>query len=235
MRAWLRKKINPVVPVHIFVPAALCVLVNCLAYYGTRALMQGARHYNLTTAVDRFIPFHPGWVLIYLGSFVFWIVGYLVIAKQGKEHWYRFVLTDIMAKLLCGVCFLVIPTTNVRPEITGDGAMERLMAAIYAVDAPTELFPSIHCLESWLCYIGVRGQKKVPEWYRSFACVFAVMVFASTQFTKQHYLVDIAGALLLAEGCYYLAQRTNWYRPVMRVCERITACLFGSEEEQHAE
>ena len=72
-----------------------------------RVLMQDARHYDLTTAADRFLPFHPGWVLIYLGSFAFWIVGYLVIAKQGKEHWYRFVVTDIMAKLLCGICFLV--------------------------------------------------------------------------------------------------------------------------------
>ena len=194
MRTWLRKKVNPIVPLYTLFPAALCVFVNFLAYYGSRTLMKDARHYDLTTVADRFIPFHPGWVIVYLGSFAFWVVGYCMVAKQGKEHWYRFVLTDIM-------------------------------------DDPTELFPSIHCLESWLCYIGVRGQKKAPEWYRSFACVFAVMVFASTQFTKQHYLVDMAGALLIAEGCWFLAQRTNLYRPLLLAGEWVTHLLFGSEEE----
>lgn len=231
MRTWLRKKVNPIVPLYTLFPAALCVFVNFLAYYGSRTLMKDARHYDLTTVADRFIPFHPGWVIVYLGSFAFWVVGYCMVAKQGKEHWYRFVLTDIMAKIICGICFFILPTTNVRPEITGDGIFERLMIMVYNMDAPTELFPSIHCLESWLCYIGVRGQKKAPEWYRSFACVFAVMVFASTQFTKQHYLVDMAGALLIAEGCWFLAQRTNLYRPLLLAGEWVTHLLFGSEEE----
>lgn len=211
---------------------AACVFVNCLAYFGSRALMQNARHYDLTTAADRFIPFHPGWIVIYFfGSYLFWAVGFPMAARCGKERWYRLTFAEILAKLVCGVCFLVLPTTNVRPEITGDGIFWRLTAVVYALDAPTELFPSIHCLESWFCFIGVRGQKNVPEWYRSFACVFAVMVFASTQFTKQHYLIDIVGALLLAEGCFFLVQRTDWYRPFMRACERGTALLFGREEE----
>ena len=209
------------------------MFVNFLAYYGARILLKDAKHYDLTTAADRFIPFHPGWVVIYLASFAFWIVGYCIVARQGKEHWYRFVLTNIMAKIVCGICFVVLPTTNVRPEIIGNGICSQLMAMVYAMDTPTELFPSIHCLESWLCFIGVRGQKKAPDWYRSFACVFAVMVFASTQFTKQHYLIDIIGALLLAEGCWFVAQRTNWYRPLCYVGERVTRFLFGSEEEEN--
>lgn len=235
MRAWLRKKVTPIVPVYMLFPAALCASVNFLAYYGSRILMGNAKHYDLTTAADRFIPFRPGWVIIYLLSFVFWVVGYCMVARQGKEHWYRFALTNIMAKLICGICFLILPTTNVRPEIAEDGIFARLMAMVYAMDTPTELFPSIHCLESWLCYIGVRGQKKTPEWYRSFACVFAVMVFASTQFTKQHYLVDIAGALLIAEGCWFLAQRTNLYRPLLLAGEWMTSLLFGIKEEENGE
>lgn len=40
------------------------------------------------------------------------------------------------------------------------------MRFVYAVDAADNLFPSIHCLVSWFCYIGLRGRRDIPVWYR---------------------------------------------------------------------
>jgi hypothetical protein len=42
----------------------------------------------------------------------------------------------------------------------------------------------------------------------------AVAVFISTLTTKQHVLVDVAGGVILAEGCYFIAGHTRiavWY------------------------
>lgn len=231
MRIWLKKYINPIVPLYMLVPVILCVTVNWLAYFGVRAVTQTRFHFDFTTAIDNMIPFHPSWALIYVASFPFWIVGYIVIARQGREHWYRYVTAVLMAKVTCGICFLLIPTTNVRPAVTETGFYGWLINLIYSMDTPTELFPSIHCLESWFCYIGVRGQEKVPKAYRYFACLFAVLICASTQFTKQHYLVDIPAALLLAEASYYIARKTNLFRVIQKPGQKIEMFLFQNTEQ----
>ena len=93
-----------------------------------------------------------------------------------------------------------VPTTLARPEITGTGIWDQMLNLVYTVDPSANLFPSIHCLVSWFCYVGIRGQKKVPLWYQRFSCVFAVLVCISTQVTKQHYIIDLIGGILLGKN-----------------------------------
>lgn len=226
MKQWLIRKVHPWIPLYLIVPAAVCLAFNALVYNGSRALMGGKPHYDLTTALDRAIPFHPGWVWIYIASFAFWAVGYIMVARQGRTHWYRYVATVLMAKAVCGLCFLLLPTTNVRPELLEETGW--LMRLVYRLDDPTELFPSIHCLESWLCYLGVRGQKRCPKWYPGFACVSAVLIFASTQFTKQHYLIDIPAAVLIAEGAWFLTGRLDLGRFAQKAGNAAERVLFGT-------
>ena len=209
------KKYVKLIPVYGIIPLLTCFLVNDIVYFILRLFMEGAYHYDLTTSLDRMIPFVPAWVSIYFICYIFWIVNYLLVAAQGKEHLYRFVVADILSRLICGVFFVILPTTNVRPEVVGNGIWENLMRWLYAIDAPTNLFPSIHCLTSWFCYIGIRGQKKVPKWYQIFSLIFALLVCLSTQFTKQHYLVDVIGGIGLAQLCYWIAMKFDWYKPVM--------------------
>jgi membrane-associated phospholipid phosphatase len=102
----------------------------------------------------------------------------------------------------------------VRPEVTGEGFSSWLLRFLYRVDQPTNLFPSIHCLVSWLCYDGIRGKKEIPAWYRGFSCIFALLVVLSTQFTKQHYIADAAAGLILAEALFQLNKRISAYRYV---------------------
>jgi membrane-associated phospholipid phosphatase len=101
-----------------------------------------------------------------------------------------------------------------------------LMRFLYWVDSPDNLFPSIHCLTSWMCYIGIRGRRNIPLGYRIFSCLMAIAVFISTLTTKQHVLVDVVGGVLLAEGCYMITGRTRlsvWYgRFFDRLAARIT-------------
>ena len=55
------------------------------------------------------------------------------------------------------------------------------------------------------------------------------MVCASTQFTKQHYLIDLVAGIAIAELCYALTTHTNIYRKVEGFFDRITAFVFGKE------
>ena len=223
-------KRKPVVPQYAVFPLLSCVILNFIVYTGTDLLAGSWKHYDLTLPLDRAVPVIPGFVTVYLGCYVFWIVNYILIARQGEDHCIRFVTADMLSRLVCAFFYLVLPTTNVRPVLSGGGIWETLLGMVYGVDDPTRLFPSIHCLVSWFCYIGIRGRKNVPKAYRAFSCLFALLVCASTQFTKQHYIVDVIGGILLAEGMYRLAFHTQLYRFPKRVFDMLERKYFRRRE-----
>lgn len=212
------KQGKPWVPRYAAVPLLLCVVVNTIIYNGAEAVTGGWKHYNLTLAADRAIPLIPGFVVVYLGCYVFWVVNYILITRRSEEGCYRFVAADLLSKVLCGVFFLVMPTTNVRPQLLGDGWCTGLLRLLYSIDTPTRLFPSIHCLVSWLCFAGIRGRRDIPVWYRRFSFVMAFTVCLSTLVTKQHGVADVLGGVGLAEGSFWLAYHTELYRMPARLC-----------------
>lgn len=207
----LRTK-NAPIPAYAVFPLLSCVAVNCLVYMGTDAITEGWKHYDLTLPIDRAVPVVPAFASVYLGCYLFWIVNYIMIARQGEEKCIRFVTADMLSRVICAVFYLAMPTTNVRPDIAGTGLWETVLLYVYSIDPPTRLFPSIHCLVSWFCYIGIRRQKNIPKAYRIFSCFFALLVCVSTQFTKQHYIIDAIGGILIAEGTYWLAFHTQLYQ-----------------------
>lgn len=91
--------------------------------------------------------------------------------------------------------------------IAGEWNYYDLMRFLYQIDAADNLFPSIHCLVSWLCWIGVRRRLDLPAIYRHFSLAAAVAVCISTMTTRQHVLADVFGGVFLAEFCYFLAGR----------------------------
>lgn len=223
MYKWLKKHIDPIIPFDCIIPLLSCFALNMIVYSGAIAITKDWHKYDFTTSFDQKVPVIPWFVYIYLGCYLFWIANYILVGRLDKEHFYRFVTSDMLSRLVCGVFFLVIPTTNIRPEITGNALSEILMRFLYHVDAPANLFPSIHCLVSWFCYIGIRGRKEIPAWYRGFSCVFAIAVMISTQVTKQHYFIDVIGGVALAEIVYFISGHCSLYQYVMKFYDFIHA------------
>ncbi len=151
LRFWLSA-----IPDYARLPLVFVVIWNQAVYCGSKLLAAGWSHYDLTTAFDRATPFLPWTVSVYLASCVFWVLCYIYCASQEKRQAYRFLCADFLAKAVCLVFFLLLPTTNVRPAIEGSSLWCVFMRILYQMDSPTNLFPSIHCLVSWLCFLGVR-------------------------------------------------------------------------------
>ena len=209
MKTKKRDLLNRYIPLWSIVPLVTIMAVNCLIYWGSSALTAGRYHFDFTMAFDREVPLLPVFVWFYILAFPFWAVGYLLAARRGKDMFYRFVATDLTIHFICFICFILIPTTNIRPEIPGNTLSEKILALVYSLDggnSPSNLFPSIHCYVSWMCW-------KVPKWYQRFSLVFAILIIISTQVLKQHYIVDAAAALLLVEffwRFYQKGQRHKW-------------------------
>lgn len=221
------KYVTGIVPAYGLFPLVFSFVFNCLVYSGSRAIAGGWYHHNIESNLDLRLPFVPQFLIIYFGCYVFWAVNYILAARQEREQVYRFFTADIISRCVCLIIFLAYPTTNTRPVIEGNGIWDLLAGWLYSIDAADNLFPSIHCLVSWFCFIAIRKNEKIPLWYRVFSCIMAVAVFVSTLTTKQHVLVDVAGGVLLAELCYWLGRHTRMYIGYGRCFDRATTWLFS--------
>ena len=210
----MKKKVS-IVPRSMWLPLFFTLSCNALAYYGTRLVTNQRYHFNLSNSLDDKIPFLPWTVIIYFGCYIFWVVNYILGCRQEQKKAFQFMGADLIAKLVCLICFIVFPTTNVRPVIEGNSLWNQVMLYLYQIDAADNLFPSIHCLTSWFCFIAVRENKKISIWYKVFSLIFAVAVCISTLTTRLHVLIDAIAGVALAEGSYFLVAKSGfsaWYQ-----------------------
>lgn len=195
------------IPKYAIKPLALALLVNSCVYMGIAQLRRFLTFSSLETPLDTALPFLAPFVLFYVLAFVQWGLNYLLIARDSKELCYRFAFGNIIAKIICLFFFLLLPTTLARPEVTGTDLCSRLVRLIYTSDPPVNLFPSIHCLESWCCIRASFLLKKSNRTYRIATIIMSLGVFASTLFIKQHVIADVFGGIVVFEAGFWLAGR----------------------------
>ncbi len=201
------KQTNPLIPKYAIKPLALALLVNSCVYMGIAQLRRFLTFSSLETPLDTALPFLAPFVLFYVLAFVQWGLNYLLIARDSKELCYRFAFGNIIAKLICLFFFVFLPTTLARPEVTGTDLCSRLVRLIYTSDPPVNLFPSIHCLESWCCIRASFLLKKSNRAYQTATIIMSLGVFASTLFIKQHVIADVFGGIVVFEAGFWLTGR----------------------------
>lgn len=206
----MKQKISSLIPPYMRIPLLLVLIANFCTYYGTKLITANAKHYDLTIGLDIKIPFLPIFIVIYILAYVQWVFSYIFHTKQSKNSCDTIVTANIIAKMIAAVIFIILPTQTTLPEITGNSIWEQLTQMIYNADTPRTLFPSLHCLESWLCFRGAFFVKNAPKWYVPAQLIFSVLVFASTVFVKQHFIVDIFAGIAVAEIGLIIAKRKNF-------------------------
>lgn len=215
------KKVLHYIPKYAYLPLLMVVLMNFLTYNGSKIITNHLYHYNTYSFIDEIIPFVPIFISIYILSYIQWIIGFINISKENKQTCYKFLSAELIAKTICLFFFIVFPTTLIRPEIVGNSLWENLTKFIYRADAPVNLFPSIHCLESWICFRGSMSLKSVSKPYKIFMFIFSGLVCASTVLVKQHVFIDIIGGILVVEIGIFLSNKFNTGIIFEKVNERL--------------
>lgn len=183
----------------------LALAFNLLSFQGSRLLSFWRHHFDFMLPLDHQIRLVPWTIVIYIGAFVFWTVSLYFGSLQPRERSDRLFCADALTKLVSFLFFVFLPTMIMRPVDTGAGFFDRSIRLLYAADPGDNLFPSLHCCVSWLCWIWVRGKKDVPLFWRVCSLLAAIAVCISTLTTRQHVLADVAGGVLLAEACWAIA------------------------------
>ena len=205
----LPRSLENCIPAYGRRPLLAAIALQSVVYWGTKLITGAWPHRIMATALDDAFPLLPWMTVVYFGSYLFWVVNYILAVRQGEENAWRFLAADTLGKQVCMIFFLAIPTTVVRPAVPENAPFGWLLALLYAADVPDNLFPSIHCFNSWLCWAGIRGRKGVSAGYRAFSLIATLLIGVSTLATKQHVVVDVVTGFALAELCWLLAGHTK--------------------------
>ncbi|HJU76123.1 MAG TPA: phosphatase PAP2 family protein [Gemmatimonadaceae bacterium] len=185
-------------PYKVTIP--MVVLVMLVPLYLVIAGMVRGRPVNVPAiALDNAFPLQPTWALIYGSLYAYLIVLPVLVVRQ-QDHIRRTVWAYLTVWIVAYVVFLMYPTVAPRPtNVEGDGFGAWGLRALYGADPPYNCFPSIHVAHSFVsaltCY-------RVHRHVGITAIVCAVLVALSTLYTKQHYVVDVIGGVLLAVAAY---------------------------------
>lgn len=177
----------------------------CLLYLGASHL--GSREPLLLapSILDRAVPFVPWTIWLYLGQFPLTFLALWWAADDETRS--RTCYAMLAATLVAFAVFVAYPTTAERAGVGLPGATGLAYRLVYRVDVPTNCFPSLHVALAALSAAGLAAHGRGA---RAGAIGGAVLIAASTVTTKQHYLVDAVGGLVVAAGAWSLAGR--WLR-----------------------
>lgn len=203
------------------------LVMHMSVYYATKPLQMGLKHYTLDLPIDGMIPFLPEWVLIYALTFFFWLGGALLLMLQDRETCFRMYAGLGIAEIICAVFFVAFPTEIVRPEICGMAYGEKLLSQFYASDIPINLFPSMHCMMTYMMFRFFMYCRNVKKPYIIAAGIFVALVCSSTFFVKQHYVVDSIAAIVFGEVAVILCMKTS----VWKIYDRIDRKVFKTSDE----
>ena len=152
---WYQRYIGKWIPMYGLLPLIGCCLFNSMIYTGTQLTLKNAYHYDLTSALDRKIPFVPEWVLIYVLSFAFWALSYCqggegeMVSLCGGRY-------DVTAFLHGIFCFLAY---DKYPPAGCGGRIYRMADAPYLCFGCADQPVSVHSLSGKLVLL-YRGEKE---------------------------------------------------------------------------
>ena len=216
------QKIKTFIPKYAFFPIVGLFAFNSFVYFVTKLCYSPDRAFDLSLGIDKQLPFVPFFIVIYILAYVQWAIGYIIISREDSAYFGKVATANILAKIFCGICFILLPTAMVRAEVNGSGILEWLTNFIYAADTPAvNLFPSIHCLESWAVF-RCSLKLKIHVAYKIIMGIFTLLVFASVLLVKQHIALDIPAGILVFELGYLITHLTKLDVKIKRLFSKKT-------------
>src|SRR5207237_201143 len=107
------------------------------------------------------------------------------------ERYKRFIAALVVVQIIAYVFYILIPGHIVRPALDEPGFFSSVCKAIFTIDRPNTLSPSLHVANSWLIFLMLSKRPVV----RGILLTWALLIIASTLLIKQHYVIDVISGL----------------------------------------
>lgn len=162
--------------------------------------------HSLTTDLDKAIPFLKVFIVPYLIWYPFIIVTLVYLCIKHRKIYYKVLSSLIIGMLLSYIVYFFFQTTVLRPQLTGQDLITNLVRFVYNTDNPFNCFPSIHVLTTYLMMKGIRKSRNRQAVINISVYLIGILIILATQFVKQHVILDVIFAILLAEGIYKIVE-----------------------------
>ena len=162
------------------------------------------------TVFDDMIPFCEIFIIPYLLWFPYMLLAviYFVFFNKNKHEYYQLAFNLMTGMTIFLIICTVFPNgLNLRPEVfTRDNFCIELVKRIYQTDTPTNVLPSLHVYNSICCYIAISHCEKLQHsrLIQKGSLVLSILIILSTMFLKQHSVVDVVAACVMAYFMYSL-------------------------------
>lgn len=174
--------------------------------------------------LDSLIPFWEVFVIPYILWFAYVAVVMIYFMITSRRDFVRTGVFLLTGMTICLIIYTIYPNgINLKPtEFARDNFMVDIVKKIYSIDTPTNVLPSIHCLNSIGIHIGIMKSQNLSKnkWNCNGSAVLAILICLSTVFIKQHSILDMFAAIVLSIPLYYISYVFNWNRVFVKFSQR---------------
>ena len=166
--------------------------------------------------LDDFIPFNELFVIPYFLWFFYIFITVTYFFFTSKQEFFKCCAYLFIGMTICLIIYTIWPNGHIlRADIDAlgrDNVLTRIVARLYKVDTPTNVFPSIHVFNSIGALIAIYKNERLYNivWLKWSSLILTILICLSTVFLKQHSVADIFGALVLNTFMYFIIYVPAW-------------------------
>lgn len=189
---------------YLKVPVFL-TLSQVVIYFITKLFLNN--EFVLNNLLDDQIPFVPYFIYFYISWYILLFLVPIIYMKYDKKALKKYTYTNFISVLVCGIIFIIFPTTINRPNIEVTSITTWIVNTIYYFDTPAvNCLPSIHSL---ICCIFILCNSKanIKTSYKCIIDILSVLIILSTLFIKQHVIYDVLSAFIVSSITYIIVTK----------------------------
>ncbi|MGG7165278.1 phosphatase PAP2 family protein [Clostridium ihumii] len=172
--------------------------------------------HSLYTELDSLVPFINVFIIPYMMYMPNLVILLIIICYCDEERYFISLLALNIGNFICLIIYMFFQTYVPRPVIIHDDFLCSFVRFIYSKDNPYNCFPSIHVVATFSVLKGINKLKNMPIKYKIRFNIIGWLIIISTQFVKQHVIMDLLAGLVLVEGVYkgieYIFYNTNFIK-----------------------
>lgn len=166
------------------------------------------------SVLDQYIPFNEYFVIPYLLWFVYIALGFIFFVFKDQQNFKRMCFYLFWGMGISLFIYLIIPNgQNLRVELTNENICQSLVSFLYTTDTPTNVCPSIHAYNSIMMMVALLKSEEFRKHkiLMIIVVILSILICMSTVMIKQHAVVDVIGAIILAIVIYTIGKRKYGY------------------------
>lgn len=183
---------------------ALCLMFTIPALHMFYGVLNNSNRgaYVLITSFDKAVPFLKIFIIPYILWYPYIFMSFLYLCLTDRKTYLRILLTLDIGFVVSYIIFYFFQTTVPRPQIIGSDFLSRWVIIIYNHDNPYNCLPSIHVLTTYCMMKGVWVSSYKNKILDYMVYIIGILIILSTQFVKQHVILDAIAAIIIVEMVY---------------------------------